>query len=259
MDKTNLESLARQILPFLNTKYSEVPPTEEEFDKEVATLRLMFASYFPVSDDEFVIIKRRLRANVAVQGVQGVLIKDRKQHIPWLSARREGLDFFFWNRYKRYLEDEKGWNPRVTGKLGIVSDEIVDYLGDPKSEEKFQRRGLVLGDVQSGKTANYTAICNKAADTGYRVIIILSGTLENLRQQTQERLDAEFIGQKSQYFLDPKQEIKFQPVGVGTYGSEKRISTFTSVRTDFNKNTIAANRLPLFDINTTAVFVIKKK
>ena len=258
MDKTNIEQLEGMISVNINTKYREMPPTETDFDKEVDVLRGALATLYPVSDDEFSAIKKRLRENITVVGVQGILIKDKEKHTPWLSSRREELDFFFWNRYKKYLEEIKRWNPRVTGKLSQVSDEIVDYLGDPKSESDFQRRGLVLGDVQSGKTANYTAICNKAADTGYRVIIILAGTMENLRQQTQERLDAEFIGKLSQYFLDPKQEIKNVPVGVGKYGSGKRISTFTSVTTDFNKNTIAANRLSLYDINTTAVFVIKK-
>ena len=82
---------------------------------------------------------------------------------------------------------------------------ILDLCGDP-SEDRFAIKGLVLGDVQSGKTANYTAICNKAADTGYRIIIILAGMQENLRKQTQERLDAECTGRKSEYYLDPKAE-----------------------------------------------------
>ena len=258
MDRANMELLEGMISTNINTKYPNIPPSEADFDKEVDVLRQALAPLYPVSDDGFLAIKRRLRANIAVQGVQGVLIKDKKQHIPWLNSRREELDFYFWSRYKKYLEEVKRWNPRVTGKLGQVSDEIVDYLGNPKSENDFQRRGLILGDVQSGKTANYTAICNKAADTGYRVIIILAGMMENLRQQTQERLDAEFIGQMSRYFLDPKQEIKNVPVGVGKYGQERRIATFTSVTTDFNKNTISANRLSLYDMNTTAVFVIKK-
>ena len=146
----------------------------------------------------------------------------------------------------------------MTGNLGRVSDEIVDYLGDPQSDVPFQRRGLVLGDVQSGKTANYTAICNKAADTGYRVIIILAGTMENLRQQTQERLDAEFSGRMSQYLLDPKQEIENVPVGVGKYGQEKQIATFTSVTKDFDKNILRALKLSLHNVNTTVLFVIKK-
>ena len=258
MAGTSTELLEGIISTTINTKYPDIPPTEVEFDAEVNALRQSLAVLYPVSDEEFAEIKRKLKANIVVQMDLGVLIKDRQQHLPWLSTRRSTLDFFFWNRYKKFLEEVKHWNPRVTGNLGRVSDEIVDYLGDPQSDVPFQRRGLVLGDVQSGKTANYTAICNKAADTGYRVIIILAGTMENLRQQTQERLDAEFSGRMSQYLLDPKQEIENVPVGVGKYGQEKQIATFTSVTKDFDKNILRALKLSLHNVNTTVLFVIKK-
>lgn len=258
MATTKAELLEGIVTTAINSEYPDVPPTEAVFDEKVEILRQSMAVLYPVTDEEFAEIKRKLKANIVVQMDLGVLIKDRQQHLPWLSARRESLDFFFWNRYKTYLEQVKHWNPRVTGNLGRVSDEIVDYLGDPKSDTSFQRRGLVLGDVQSGKTANYTAICNKAADTGYRVIIILAGTMENLRQQTQERLDAEFSGRMSQYLLDPKQEIENVPVGVGKYGQEKQIATFTSVTKDFDKNILRALKLSLHNVNTTVLFVIKK-
>jgi len=258
MAGTNADLLEGMISTAINTKYPDIPPAEAVFDEEVNALRQTLAVMYPVSDEEFSEIKRKLKANIVVRMDLGVLIKDKQQHLPWLSSRRESLDFFFWNRYKKYLEEVKHWNPRVTGNLGRVSDEIVDYLGDPKSEAAFQRRGLVLGDVQSGKTANYTAICNKAADTGYRVIIILAGMMENLRQQTQERLDAEFSGRMSQYLLDPKSEIENVPVGVGKYGQEKRIETFTSVTKDFDKNILRALNLSLHSVNSTVLFVIKK-
>jgi hypothetical protein len=258
MAGSKADALERMISAAINTEYPDVPPTEAEFDQKVDALRLSLAGAYPVTDEEFAEIKRKLKLNIVVQMDLGVLIKDRQEHQPWLSARRSSLDFFFWNRYKRYLEDVKQWNPRVTGSLGRVSDEIVDYLGDPQSDAPFQRRGLVLGDVQSGKTANYTAICNKSADAGYRVIIILSGMMENLRQQTQERLDAEFSGRMSQYLLDPKQEIENVPVGVGKYGQEKRIETFTSVTKDFDKNILRALNLSLHSVNSTVLFVIKK-
>jgi len=257
--KSNLEMLESMISAHINTKYPDVPPTEMDFDNEAAALRQVLAVMYPVSDEEFAGIRRKLKANIVVQMDLGTLIKDnKKEHLPWLSARRSELDFFFWNRYKRYLEEIEHWNPRVTGKLGQVSDEIVDYLGDPKSDVPFQRRGLVLGDVQSGKTANYTAICNKAADTGYRVIIILAGMMENLRRQTQERLDAEFSGRMSKYLLDPKQDVENVPVGVGKYGQEKRIETFTSVTKDFDKNILRTLGLSLHSVNSPVVFVIKK-
>jgi hypothetical protein len=260
MAGSNPEMLEGMISTSINIKYPDIPPTEAEFDAEVSALRQALSALYTVSDEEFAEIKRKLKANIVVQMDLGILIKDKRQHLPWLSARRATLDFFFWNRYKKYLEEVKHWNPRVTGNLGLVSDEIVDYLGDPKSDEPFQRRGLVLGDVQSGKTANYTAICNKAADTGYRVIIILAGMMENLRQQTQERLDAEFSGRMSQYLLDPKADIENVPVGVGKYGQGKRIETFTSVLKDFDKNILRALNLSLHSLNenSTVLFVVKK-
>lgn len=258
MMATNVPKVEGMISSFINAEYLDAPPTEAEFDAKAIEIRELLAPKFSVSDEEFADIKRRLRANITVAMDMGVVIKDTEPHQPWLSARRADMDFFFWNRYKNYLAESKHWNPRVIGTLDRVSDEIVDLLGNPKSDASFQRRGLVLGDVQSGKTANYTAICNKAADAGYRVIIILAGMMENLRQQTQERLDTEFSGRLSQYLLDPKREIENVPVGVGRYRQDKRIETFTSVIKDFDKNILRAQSLSLLNVTSPALFVVKK-
>ncbi|WP_027085827.1 Z1 domain-containing protein [Cohnella panacarvi] len=255
---TNVEQLEGMISSMMNTEFSEVRPTDEEFERKATEIRNLLQPMFPVTDEDFSNIKRKLRANIVVKMEIGIVIKDKQPHQSWLPARRAKKDFFFWKRYKKYLEEIKHWNPRVTGNLDRVSDEIVDLLGDPESSVAFQRRGLVLGDVQSGKTANYTAICNKAADTGYRVIIVLAGMQENLRQQTQGRLDAEFSGRKSEYLLDPKRVIENVPVGVGKYGQDNRIESFTSVIKDFDKNILKALNLSLHSVNTTVVFVIKK-
>lgn len=259
MSASNIEQLEGMISSSINKEYPEHPPTEAQFDEMATKIRQLLHPLYPVSDSEFAEIRRKLKAKVVVQMDLGIAITDNKRlHQSWLPARRADLDFFFWKRYKTYLEEIKGWNSRVTGSLDRVSDEIMDLLGDPQSDEPFQWRGLVLGDVQSGKTANYTAICNKAADTGYNVIIILAGTMENLRQQTQERLDAEFSGRKSEYLLDPKRDIENIPVGVGKYGQDKRIESFTSVIKDFDKNILRQLSLSLQSVNTTVVFVIKK-
>lgn len=260
MVNPNVMMLENIISAAVNTQYKDVPPTEAEFKELAQTMRSNMAS-FQVSDEEFEDILFRLRSTIVIQMDVGVFINDRNTpHKSWLPARRADLDFFFWNRYKRYLEEIKHWNPRVTATLDKVSDEIVDLLGDPKSTDPFQRIGLVLGDVQSGKTANYTAISNKAADTGYRIIIVLAGMMENLRQQTQSRLDAEFSGRKSEYYLDPKaeQEIKNLPVGVGRYGVQKRIAAFTSVTKDFDINILKSNDLNLQSVSDPVVLVVKK-
>lgn len=256
----NIAMLENVISAAVSTQYKEVPPTEEEFLALAQTMRANMSA-FPVTDEDFTEILVRLRASIVIQMDVGVYINDRNTpHKSWLPSRRADLDFFFWNRYKKYLEEIKHWNPRVTATLDKVSDEIVDLLGDPQSKEPFQRRGLVLGDVQSGKTANYTAISNKAADTGYRIIIVLAGMMENLRQQTQSRLDAEFSGRKSEYYLDPKAEqgIKNQPVGVGRYGVQKRIAAFTSVTKDFDINVLKSNDLNLQSVSDPIVLVVKK-
>ena len=243
MINPNVETLEDIIFKYVNQIYYKVTPTEEEFFEKATFYRNSTASIFPVSDDEFSQIISRLKEKFVIQMDIGVYIDDRNNgHQSWLPSKRADFDFFFWNRYKKYLEKNKHWNPRLTTNLGKVSDEILDLCGDP-SEDHFAIKGLVIGDVQSGKTANYTAICNKAADTGYRIIIVLAGMQENLRKQTQERLDAECTGRMSEYFLDPKAEqgIKNQEVGVGEIKNDKKIVAFTSVTKDFDSGILRNN------------------
>ena len=228
-----------------------------------STFRASMSAMLSVDDQEFSDILARLRSHIVIQMDVGTYISDCSNgHQSWLPARRAETDFFFWERYKKYLEEEKKWNPRVTANLGKISDEILDLCGDPE-EPYFSVRGLVLGDVQSGKTANYTAICNKAADVGYRVIIVLAGMQENLRKQTQERLDAEFSGRRSEYYLDPtiRQTIKNTAVGVGRHiasGTKKGVASFTSVTKDFDSGVLRSCNLSIERVNDPVLLVVKK-
>jgi hypothetical protein len=72
--------------------------------------------------------------------------------------------------------------------------QIVERLADPAGSKIYEARGLVVGYVQNGKTTNFTAVIAKAIDAGYRLIIVLSGTTNLLRNQTQRRLDMELVG-----------------------------------------------------------------
>ena len=260
MINPNVKTLENIIFTYVITNYKKEPPTEEKFLEVATSLRNCMAPMQQVSDDEFVEIISRLKQKLVIQMDIGVYINDRNNgHQSWLPSKRADFDFFFWNRYKEYLEIFKHWNPRLTTNLGKVSDEILDLCGDP-SEDHFAIKGLVIGDVQSGKTANYTAICNKAADTGYRIIIVLAGMQENLRKQTQERLDAECTGRMSEYFLDPKAEqgIKNQEVGVGTIKNDKKIVAFTSVTKDFDSGILRNNNLGIENVNCPVILVVKK-
>ena len=96
-----------------------------------------------------------------------------------------------WPALSAYLMNSKGWTEEtVIGSIGEASTEIVSLLADP-SKAKFECRGLVIGHVQSGKTANMTAVIAKAIDAGYNSVIVLAGLTNKLRQQTQRRLQAD--------------------------------------------------------------------
>jgi len=97
-----------------------------------------------------------------------------------------------WPRYKARLLD-KGYTHETVAQIHSDTDRITSNLGSP-SLKKFRRQGLVVGRVQSGKTSNFMGLLAKAGDVGYRMIIVLAGTTNTLRYQTQERLQNELIG-----------------------------------------------------------------
>lgn len=75
----------------------------------------------------------------------------------------------------------------VFPEIDTASTKVVAHLANP-SIRGLTKKGLVVGHVQSGKTANYAAVMAKAVDAGYRMVIVLSGMHNNLRKQTQQRL-----------------------------------------------------------------------
>ncbi|MFV3415500.1 Z1 domain-containing protein [Pseudomonas sp. NY15436] len=115
----------------------------------------------------------------------------------WYPKRKGEISFYFWRRLQKYWLDHSVLPVQVVGSVDNVTDEIVGYLGNPQESKSWRRRGLVMGHVQSGKTTNYSALIAKAADAGYRVIIVLAGLTNSLRYQTQVRLDQTFVGKSS--------------------------------------------------------------
>ena len=259
----NMQYLIDTVTVMINRKYDDELPTLEQINAGSDAMRVALNSLYPISDEEFAQVKKTLASNILhTIGVAITLKGTDSAHQSWYLVQEN--DGFYWDRYRTYLKNIKHWGIKVVNRLNETTNGIMDDLGNPKDHARpFQRRGLLLGDVQSGKTSTYTAICNKASDAGYRVIIVLAGMMENLRVQTQERLDAEFVGVESKYTLDRQadKEIRNIPVGVGKIppiNQDKRIACFTSVSTDFNKATLRALGLSLRNLNGTALFVIKK-
>lgn len=115
---------------------------------------------------------------------------------PWYTEERAKQHSFYWPAYRGVLKD-KGWPAEAIADLDVSTREVVSRLSDPANETPYQSKGLVVGYVQSGKTAQFTGTIAKAIDSGYRLIIVLGGTLDLLRTQTQRRLDMELVGKEN--------------------------------------------------------------
>ncbi|KAB2340888.1 Z1 domain-containing protein [Actinomadura rudentiformis] len=122
-----------------------------------------------------------------------IVIADEDDWQPWYTEELRKKRDFYWKSYQGLLT-RKGWEPEAIAALDQATDEVVERLSDPTRVEAYQAKGLVVGYVQSGKTANFTGVVAKAIDAGYRLVIVLTGTTDLLRNQTQRRLDMELIG-----------------------------------------------------------------
>lgn len=138
-----------------------------------------------------------------------------REHIPWLpNIDRD--NWYYWPRLRNYLLDSKNWLAPTIRSIEDSTDKILGSMENPAGSSHFDTRALVVGYVQSGKTANYTALIAKSVDAGYRLIIVLAGMHNTLRYQTQVRLDKELVG-----------ILNGVPTGVGRPEPEKEWHTFT--------------------------------
>ncbi len=125
-------------------------------------------------------------------GDGSVVISDEFE--PWYTPERRAAHEFYWRAYREHLEKSPGWDGDAITKLDTATSRVVERLSDPTRPQAYQSKGLVVGYVQSGKTANFTGVLAKSIDAGYRLIIVLTGTIDLLRKQTQRRLDMELVG-----------------------------------------------------------------
>ena len=172
---------------------------------------------------------------------------------PWLPERKGQLDWKYWERYEELLK-QGPMNVDVRERLAYSTDRVLGLLGDPRRVGTWDRRGLVVGLVQSGKTSNYIGLVNKAVDAGYKVIVVLTGFTESLRVQTQIRLEEGFLG----YSLAPRKHLSdtLTGVGVGLIAPGKRPDSVTTRANDFKKG--IKRNLGIHVGGKEILFVIKK-
>lgn len=252
-------SLIKKSMPFEEALNSAIDRVIDAIDfTQVVHRTLKFESKIQLSET----LKSELQFEVNVGVVEnpgdfGTLV-DLNGHIDWYRQilSKEEIKFRFWNRYKKYLSNIKNWDDTTIKKLDDITDDILEKIENPKIyNREFDRRGLVVGYVQSGKTANFMGLINKSIDCGYSIIIVLSGMHKNLRSQTQMRIDEEVIGR------DTSSDSEIKKIGVCTLPNEQyiHVDTFTTQNDngDFKISTARNNGVQPSK-ERPMIFVVKK-
>lgn len=252
----NMESFQKAIEVCRTLIGIKNPVTDEDIDNAVNNVVLMFPSLGKE------VLKTKLMSIYSVRVEPMQILEGRDRRRPWLMAFKaeETSKWPFWNRYKYYLEHQKGFEPAAIQGVDEMTDKILDRFFNPlKTDVIINKKGLVVGQVQSGKTANYTGLICKAADTGFNLIIVLAGIHNNLRSQTQLRLDEGFLGFDTQFERASTKETT--KIGVGLIpGFEDAIAnsyTTNAEKGDFTSrsaNTAGFN----FNAPQPALLVVKK-
>ena len=247
MDREKVEKL----VDIAKILFYEIVPSSESIRLKVLDANKLVGA----SIEEVELAIKKLEAENEVVMEMGFSIEDKEVHQDWFSPT--DYELAYWQDYKKYLLNKKRFPKDIVEKMDHISNKITNLLGNPNSDENFARKGLIIGDVQSGKTSSYLSVMNKAADVGYKYIVLLAGSMNTLRSQTQERVDEGFIGTDSELrSLGNSKSF----IGVGSINPHrKRPSSFTTREKDFS-NKIAQQ---LVNINSDMssvpnVFVIKK-
>lgn len=235
-------------------------PTHEEIRRSVEDVIRMLDSRGDGAsgglDCELLVREVESLCNVWV-GASSAL-ENPEDHIEWLSGRRPDIDWRFWDRYRRFLEDERHWAPRTVRRLDELTDDILGRLEDPRRAGAWDRRGMVVGQVQSGKTSNYIGLICKAADAGYRLVVVLAGMHNSLRSQTQLRLDEGFLG------FDTQQRLFFQEdnrrIGVGALAGSRLFPVHSLTNSEQNGDfKLSVARQAAMMIGSDPILLVVKK
>jgi len=250
MNSQCLEVARQSIKDFLNKK-------EKGFIPDVDFVaRLLKSKEFELSElgcqlseEEIQKLSKEINSEetITIRKASTIMSKEKE---PWLHTLNNPSTYYS-NRYKNYLNTDEGFSRQVVDKIFQTTDEILDFMTNPNIDTECIKKGLVMGNVQSGKTANYLALINKAADVGYKLIILITGVHENLRKQTQARVNSGFIG------FD---RIKSEYMGVDKRGEgrEKQPFSFTTTESDFNKNLASSLGFNPANSKVPVILVIKK-
>jgi hypothetical protein len=211
---------------------------------------------FYLSETEQHTLQEQLEALYAVFSDKYRILDDKKPK-PWVKSVKAEIQWRFWNRYRMLLE-QKNYAPDTVNQLDNLTDDVLDRLIRPGNNiQPFDKRGLIVGHVQSGKTGNYIGLMCKAADAGYKLIIVLAGIHNSLRSQTQLRVDEGFLGFDTQMARNFTQTTN--RIGVGKINPNLAAHSLTTnaINGDFNRSASESSGINIRG-NDPIILVIKK-
>lgn len=251
----NLDFLKDMCRLHIKNKFKDVDviPNADDIQETIKIISQMSNILLDTEQKESIKEYLELIFSVEVQGPTSVLSAN-DDHIEWLNTEFAPSEWKFWNRYEKYLIEE-GIPDKSLKSLNRSTDLILGLLENPKRIAPWDRRGLVMGSVQSGKTANYTGLICKAADAGYNVIIVLTGMHNDLRAQTQQRLDEGFLGYEStKDITSPTRKL----IGVGEIDPSPRANSITNISENGDFQRQIADNFNIEPDTKPLLFVIKK-
>ncbi|MEH7393188.1 Z1 domain-containing protein [Bacillus sp. JJ1474] len=236
---------------FTNNYYllKTVSSTQEEAaEKALESARMLASGFGPIDDVMFQkwSLEMFKKYKIGLEVPKDYVMRNGREK-GWFKPQMAASGFY-WTRYRRYLTEVKKWPLEAVQAIDETTNQIMASIGNPKSMEPFDNRGLALGYVQSGKTANFTGLINKAYDLGYKLVIVLSGIHNDLRAQTQIRLNEEVIGNRT--------DKNGNPIGVAQIYSNTADHIISSWTTDIND--IKSSQRGTSNLNAPTLMVVKK-
>ncbi|MFC3550094.1 Z1 domain-containing protein [Lysobacter cavernae] len=225
--------------------------TRDLTEELLADVMAKLALVFPDMDLEPARLQLEARLGLTMSSGEGLTSGENE---PWVEDAKASIKWTYWDSYAKQLQSQ-GFTAPILRAIDEDTDNILTECGNPAVKEGWRIQGLVMGDVQSGKTANYCGLISKAADSGYKVIVLLTGMIEELRSQSQERMDEGFVGRDSNDILDGQQGPF---IGAGRY-RQVIPNVLTSVSSDFlTANQRSLKGIPLQNLNEPLLLVMKK-
>lgn len=245
--KTENESLILVALTFLNNRPK--PVLREQITQDIERGILSFSK----KEINLKYVTSYLERQFSIESDHHTTLEEGYE--PWIHARKGSVEKKFWDRYVKYLRNDAKWAPDTIDKLNDITDDVLDHLKDPKTRGDWDKRGMVVGQVQSGKTSNYIGLMCKAADYGYKIIVVLAGMTNDLRSQTQLRTDIGFLGWDTQVDRSDSESRNF---GVSKYDITPQAHYFTTSAMDGDFRTTARYMTGTNPKSGHIVVVVKK-